>query len=103
MAKPPPQITVAPTSTIQWQGLAMTPIAAQVYNRRSEADEKIAIVPARHRTYRTLIGAAVLVAIIWVAFKKLDSKDLSSVLEYVAIGTAGVLVVREFSKKKKPE
>lgn len=60
-------------------------------------------VPARNRTYRALIGAAVLVFIGWEAVKKLESKDLSSVLVALAISAGAVLTVRQLSKKKKED
>jgi hypothetical protein len=97
---------VAPASSTYFEHRRvsdMTPVAADAFKRRAEADEKIVIVPARHRTYRALIGSAVLVFIGWIAVKKLESKDLSSVLVAVALAAGAVFAVREFSKKKKPE
>ena len=79
----------------------MTPVAAAAFKRRAEADEKIVIVPARHRTYQIVAGALATVFICWEAFQKLTGADLAKVL-IAAIGAIGaVFVVREYKKRKK--
>lgn len=57
-------------------------------------------VPARNRTYRAVVGGAVLSLVGWLAVNKLESKDLGPVLVAVAVSAGAVLAVREYRKKR---